>query len=90
MSDTKVLLGAISNDLFRIANYTHKNSINNALIFANEANKSIEKVKDHNYPQYLKSILIELNEFKDIKQELADKYLMSGILLQNYVAKSIT
>lgn len=85
MDDTRLLIGSLSNDLYRVANLMHEGSNINAERFLQEASRWIKKLEKKQVKNYIRKILTELNtmpgEFSD---ELAEKYLMYSVLLQNY------
>jgi len=90
MNDTKMLIGSLSNDLFRVATLTQRGSLKGAQRFLLEAKRWAEPLKDKNIPPYIAKIACEIFERdeKDISIESAERYLMYGILLQNYTLHS--
>lgn len=86
MSDTIMLIGSLSNDLFRVASLVQRGSQTGAQRFLLEAKRWAEPLKDKDIPFYIIDIAndITIRDEKDISIELAERYLMYGILLQNY------
>lgn len=86
MNDTKTLVGSLSNDLFRVATLTQRGSLIGAQRFLLEAKRWATQMKDVNLPPYIAKIAHDIfhrNE-KDVSIESAERYLMYGVLLQNY------
>jgi hypothetical protein len=88
MSETQMLIGSLSNDLFRVANLTQRGSIQGAMRFFEEAKRWCAQldVDDKQIKPYIRKIVgeIHLASAQDVTLEKAEKYLMYGILLQNY------
>jgi hypothetical protein len=86
MSETQLLIGSLSNDLFRVASLTQRGSISAAQRFAEEAKRWAEPLLKSDVPQYIAKIAQEIfaNSEDEISLEKAEKYLMYGVLLQNY------
>lgn len=84
--DTLLLIGSLSNDLFRIATLTERGSTSSAERFLQEAKKWSRSLKNHVLKKYILNIVEEISSKADstISMEDAEKYLMYGILLQNY------
>lgn len=83
---TKLLAGSLSNDLFRVANLVSKDSNRAAVRFLQEAKRWSKPLQRHNTPQYIAKIVDDVSNRtgEDISIESAERYLMYGILLQNY------
>lgn len=86
MNDTKILIGSLSNDLFRVANLAQRGSHEAASRFAQEAKRWATPLQECDTRDYIKNIAIDVlkHDTDKISVELAEKYLMYGILLQNY------
>lgn len=86
MNDTHMLIGALSNDLFRVASLSHRGSTKAAERFLHEAKKWAAPLHKKNTPKYITRIAKDIVQRKndDISIESAETYLMYGILLQNY------
>jgi hypothetical protein len=86
MTDTQLLIGSLSNDLFRVASLTQRGSTNAANRFLLEAKRWSNSIQDHKVPPYIKSIAenISVSKEENIDIETAEKYLMYAVLLQNY------
>lgn len=86
MNDTKLLIGSLSNDLYRVATLSHRGS-RAATRFFDEAKKWTEELTTHELKPYIRNILTELRSPKythDTLSDHADTLLMYSILLQNY------
>jgi hypothetical protein len=86
MTETKLLVGSLSNDLFRVASLTQRGSTNAALRFTQEAKRWAQPLQDSKVPPYIAKIAEEVSiaSESEISLEQAEKYLMYGVLLQNY------
>jgi len=87
MNETQMLIGSLSNDLFRIANLTQRGSRKAAIRFLKESKRwSGQLQTKNNLARYIKNIVVDISSRSesDINEELAERYLMYGILLQNY------
>ena len=86
MNETQVLIGSLSNDLFRVATLTQRGSIKGAKRFLEEAKRWGDQLEDKQIKPYIRNIVneIRLASSHEISLERAEKYLMYGILLQNY------
>ena len=87
MNSTKLLIGSLSNDLYRIACLTQRGSLKAASKFLQQSERWIKKLKNKKVKGYIKKILADLSSKKhqqQLNQEQAEKYLMYSILLQNY------
>lgn len=81
-NQTKQLIGALSNDLYRVATHTYHNSPS-ANRFLLESKRWIEELKNHTLPPYIHKIIQDI-ESNTPDQAVAEKYLMYSVLLQNY------
>ena len=87
MKDTKLLIGSLSNDLYRVANLINRRSYKGAERFQKESNRWIKELENCKVKSYIRKIINDLNSSKSVNiksQKLAEKYLMYSILLQNY------
>lgn len=86
MTDTQLLIGSLSSDLFRVASLTQRGSTTAATRFLQEARRWSNSIKNHKVPRYIMSIVEKVSEDKEehINMETAEKYLMYAVLLQNY------
>lgn len=86
MTDTHLLVGSLSNDLFRVASLTQRGSIKAAARFALEAKRWAEPLCSAQVKDYIIRIAEDVHRLKldELTIEHAEKYLMYGILLQNY------
>ena len=84
--DTLLLIGSLSNDLFRVASLTQRGSFKAASRFLLEAKRWSNAIQDHKVPPYIQSIARNVSDYRaeDIDMETAEKYLMYAVLLQNY------
>lgn len=86
MTETKVLVGSLSNDLFRVAVLTQRGSSVAAGRFLREAQRWTEALKKQKTAGYIRDIArkVSMDSVEDISLHKAESYLMYGILLQNY------
>jgi hypothetical protein len=86
MNETQMLIGSLSNDIFRVASLTQRGSVKGALRFFEEAKRWSAQLDDKELKPYIRKIVseIRLANTQDVTLERAEKYLMYGILLQNY------
>ena len=86
MTEKRMLIGSLSNDLYRVANLIQKGSYGAADRFLLESKKWTNKLKDYELRGYIKKIIKDLNskDSNTISMENAEKLLMYSILLQNY------
>ena len=78
--DEKIILGALSSDLKRVAMSLYRNSQVVADRFLEEAIKRKKEIKKNSLPPYLSFLL---NKIK--KKMVAEDALMYSTLIQNYV-----
>lgn len=86
MTDTQLLVGSLSNDLFRVASLTQRGSIKAAARFVLEAKRWAVPLQNSQAKGYIIRIAEDVNRLQpdELTIELAEKCLMYGILLQNY------
>ena len=87
MNHTILLVGSLSNDLFRVAKLAQRNSKKAACRFLQEAKRwSAQLENDHHTADYIAKVVKDISSRSenDISPESAETYLMYGILLQNY------
>lgn len=86
MTNTKMLVGSLSNDLFRVANLAQRGSSAGATRFLDEAKRWSEPLSLQTLPEYIQNIASEISQAstKKVSPSQAELYLMYGILLQNY------
>jgi hypothetical protein len=86
MTETQLLAGSLSNDLFRIASLAQRGSTQAASRFLREAKRWSVPLQFGAASAYIKDIAEDISnrEVSDISMASAEKYLMYGVLLQNY------
>lgn len=87
MSKTQILIGSLSNDLFRVANMVARGSEKGAMRFFIEAQKWNTELKTHKLKPYIQKIIADVDDENSeniLDMAKAEKYLMYSILLQNY------
>lgn len=86
MTNTKLLIGSLSNDLYRVASLAQRGSTQAAGRFLIESQKWVADLSDKKTKKYIKKIIDDLKKepSQPITPEKAEKYLMYSILLQNY------
>lgn len=86
MTETKMLVGSLSNDLLRIANSTYFGSTATALRFLTEAKRWSQPLKDKKIAKYIQQIALNVSATttKKISLPQAERFLMYSTLLQNY------
>lgn len=91
MTDTQLLIGSLSNDLFRVATLAHRGSTTAALRFLAEAKNWARDLQSHDVADYIAKIAqdVSTKTTDSISEQEAEKYLMQGVLLQNYARHSI-
>jgi hypothetical protein len=87
--ETKMLIGSLSNDLFRVASLAQRGSQQAAQRFLKEAKRWASELKKHDLAHYISAIIDDIlsQEEESISIETAEKDLMYGVLLQNYALK---
>jgi hypothetical protein len=86
MTNKKMLIGSLSNDLMRVANLQQRGSDKAAQRFFTEAKRWVSDLSQMKVKGYIKKIINDLDKetFEDSSIEKAEKFLMYSILLQNY------
>lgn len=85
MTKKRLLVGSLSNDLFRVANLTYRGSMEGSVRFAEESRKWAKQLVKLDLPKYLTNIVSDVaNSDIEVDTKTAEKYLMYGVLLQNY------
>jgi len=90
MPNTKLLIGSLSNDLYRVACLTQRGSTKAAEKFWVQSARWIKDLEQAQVKSYIKKIIIDLKSrlnSDSLTMETAEKYLMYSILLQNYSLK---
>lgn len=84
---TQLLIGSLSNDLFRVATLTQRGSSRAAHRFLLEAKRWSQELQNHDVAGYIVRLSIDISgsDTSDISLSDAEKYLMYGVLLQNYI-----
>ena len=86
MTENRLLIGSLSNDLNRIANLAYRGNEKAACKFWEESKKWIYDLKNHSNKPYIAKIIADLEQSKFNPRDLAqaEKNLMYSIILQNY------
>lgn len=87
MSNTKLLIGSLSNDLYRVACLTQRGSVKAAEKFWVQAGRWVNELDNANLKPYIRNIILDIKSqlnSNSCTMESAEKYLMYSILLQNY------
>lgn len=86
MNEKQLLVGSLSNDLFRVASLSQRGSMQAASRFLTEAKRWAEQLQKEKVADYINNIAKEISETEttNIDEATAEKYLMFGVLLQNY------
>lgn len=92
MTNIQMLIGSLSNDLFRIASLKQRGSDAAANRFLQEAKRwsvPLEKIAEK---QYIKNIAKDVSQTtkSDLVIEKAETFLMYGTLLQNYALHNMS
>lgn len=84
-----MLIGSLSNDLYRVASLMSRGSQKAANRFWQESKKWSLELSNQSLDSYINDIIIDLNSDNDpnVSQDKAEKFLMYGTLLQNYSLK---
>ena len=85
-NDTIQLVGALSNDLLRVATLAQRGARDSAIRFMQEAQRWSVSLQNHDLPKYIAQIVTDVSsrEPTDISLESAERYLMYGVQLQNF------
>ncbi len=84
MTDVQMLVGSLSNDLFRIASLKQRGSHVAANRFLAEAKRWSVPLEAVARKQYIKDIANEVSRTTEVELNQAETFLMYGTLLQNY------
>ncbi|MFH1243973.1 MAG: hypothetical protein V1487_00140 [bacterium] len=86
MNDANLLIGALSNDLFRVATLVQRGSTEGATCFLIEAKRWTQTLQKMKMVEYIQQIVNDIDTVKlePISLAMAEKLLMYGVLLQNY------
>jgi len=86
MNNQQILLGSLSQDLFRIANFIQSGSIKSAERFWHETKRWTADLKNENNPAYINRILFELDKmnFNPTSLEQGEKILTYGVITQSF------
>ena len=87
MTQTKLLIGSLSNDLYRVAGLMQRGSFKAAETFWRQSRRWIDDLKTAEVSDYIHKIITDLDNLgrKDkLNMAEAEKCLMYSILLQNY------
>ena len=96
MTQQQILLGSLSQDLFRIANFIQTGSVRSALRFWQEANRWLAHLqKESNLagnPAYLTKILKDIanTDFDPTSLEQGEKLLTYGVILQSIAVNGVS
>jgi len=85
MNKQQILLGSLSQDLFRIANFIHTGSHKSAERFWQETKRWTGELKKENNPIYLNKILSRLDKinFDPTSLEQGELLLTYGVITQS-------
>lgn len=86
MNDIKLLVGSLSNDLFRVATLAQRESVEGAERFMIEAKRWASQLDCATMPNHISEIVNDINGMQQspIPLDTAEKLLMYGVLLENY------
>ncbi|PIY80223.1 MAG: hypothetical protein COY80_03965 [Candidatus Pacebacteria bacterium CG_4_10_14_0_8_um_filter_42_14] len=86
MTDTNLLIGSLSNDLFRVASLAQRGSNKAASRFLIEAKRWSKDLEGHQVADHISRLALDISsrDSEDISLSSAEQYLMYGVLLQNY------
>ncbi len=86
MNNTRLLIGSLSNDLYRSACSIQRGSPHVAKRFLEESKRWVAELQEVELKDYIKKILVDLKDsnYTHLTMCEAEKYLMYSILLQNY------
>jgi hypothetical protein len=84
MTETNLLIGSVSNDLYRVASLIHRGSDKTAARFLQESKRWTKELRHHPLKPYLKKIIQDIDQSHDLSLESGEKYLMYSVLLANY------
>lgn len=86
MTDQKLLIGSLSNDLMRVATLTQRGSLKAAAKFLDQAKKWCLELSLNPDKPYIKKIINEVVLLKSdhLDEAQAERFLTYSILLQNH------
>lgn len=86
VNDIKMLAGSLSNDLLRVAGLVQRGSTKAAARFLREAKRWSVDLEKTDAKEYILKIARDISERDDtdLAEASAERYLMYGVLLQNY------
>jgi hypothetical protein len=86
MTNTQMLVGSLSNDMFRVASLAQRGSHKAASRFLSEAQRWSKDLQNDNVADYIVKLSADISsrDITDISLSSAERYLMYGVLLQNY------
>jgi hypothetical protein len=89
MSERRLLIGSLANDLNRVSNSVYRKSAKAATIFWQQAQKWASDLQLIANPKYIERIIADVVQtpLKTSDMAQAEKILMYSILLQNYSLK---
>lgn len=84
-----MLIGSLSNDLYRVASLTFSGSTKSAVRFFQESKKWSNQLTHQDTADYIKKIIDDINTTNEnqLSIEKAEALLMYSTLLQNYSLK---
>jgi hypothetical protein len=90
MTDTQLLIGSLSNGMFRVASLAQRGSTKAASRFLLAAQRWARNLKEPDVAEYIAKMVRDIahREADDISLVSAERYLMCGVLLQNYALQS--
>lgn len=90
MSEEQMLAGSLSNDLFRVASLVQRGSKTAASRFLRESQRWSKDLQNLTKVAYIEKIARDISsrEESEIDEASAERYLMYGVLLQNYTLHS--
>ncbi len=90
MTDAKMLVGSLSNDMFRVASLSQRGSKKAASRFLAEAQRWSKDIEKLELASYITKLATDISnrDTTDTSLASAERYLMYGVLLQNYALHS--
>ncbi len=91
MTETQLLVGSLSNDMFRVASLAQRGSLVAASRFLVEAQRWSSQLQDADVAEYIARLAADVSsrDTKDLSMASAERYLMYGVLLQNYALHNV-
>ncbi len=87
MTQQKLLIGSLSNDLQRVATLSYRGSEQAAEKFWQSAQVWLDELDEEQLVPYVQNIMSNLKQQKVLQKQNIEDYLMYSILLQNYTLK---